>query len=221
MRPITKIFLFLVAAFVVYLVWPRTPNLRAFNPAEIAQLKLQAWKAQHSGGTAAATLARFQIYSAQFHFSPITALQLARIDGEVFGSLQKNRGENSSFADENRVLSLLGQKYSMIKQSTRIELDTDALAREELLWRTKVLDGAPPSEVAEPIARIMAALYGGQAKDFKVVALDLAGAQAATFGQAEIPAVSQAGGAAAALREGFSLLKEIAGVPVSSGAGKG
>ncbi len=221
MRPITKILLFLVAAFVVYLVWPRTPSLRAFNPSELARLKLETWKAQQKGGGMGALVARFRIYATQFHFSPVTALQLARIDGDVFASLQKARGDKADFAEENRVLNLLGQKYSMIKQATRVEIDPDAIAREELLWRTLLLDGAPPKQVAAPMARILASLYGGQVKDFNVVALDLAGAQAAAFGQREIPEVTQAGGAAGALREGFALLKEIAATPVTGSGDQG
>jgi hypothetical protein len=35
MRPITKILLLVIVAFVVYLLWPRTANMKGFDPVRV------------------------------------------------------------------------------------------------------------------------------------------------------------------------------------------
>lgn len=211
MRPITKILLLLVAAFIVYLVWPRTPDLRAFDPKALAQLEVKSWEAGKDGSSA--LIPRFQIYASQLRFSPIAAFKIAQIDGEALASLKRGRGENAAPGEETRVVAALTEKYSIIKRDARGTFEPGDLARDEMAWISFVLDGAPLEEVITPAANLLAAIYGGDPAQFTQAATNLAAAQLAVFGTPSEDVIS-AGGPEAVAREGYDLLKEIANAPV-------
>lgn len=213
MRPITKILLLLVVAFIVYLVWPRTASLRDFRPAELARLEVDAWKAEKAGDSTKALVARYQIYTSQFHFSPLTAFRLARIDADVISSLKNSRGENSTPAEENRVLNALTEKYSTIKSATQGTFEPDSVAREEVARFSFLLDGAPINEIAAPFSRILALIYGGDPAQFAEAATNIEAAHAAVFGTGPIEDVDAAGGPVGVAQEGYRVVQELAKTP--------
>jgi hypothetical protein len=221
MRPITKILLLVVVAFFVYLLWPRTPNLKGFDPATLADLQVRVWQADKLGKGLDAMMARYKIYAAQFNFSPVAAFQIARAQGNAVKQVASAKQPNGDAADENRALSALTEKYTVWKTQTHGDFDPDALAREEYAWRALEVDGAKTEEVAAPMTRIYAAIYGGVPEDFIDVGTDLAGARAMIFGlQSPADGEDPVRGAKETAREGFKLLKEIAAAPASSEGGQ-
>jgi hypothetical protein len=223
MRNITKIALLLVVAFFVYLIWPRTPDLKGFDPVALSKLELKVWKAEKEKRGFAALMARYQIYTSQYHLSPAAAFLAARSAGNGIDGINEMRLINSQrspeqgpdTAAEGRAIIDLTEGYARMKGDAKTDFDPDAIAREEFAWRMLLLDGAPADEVAKPISRILALIYGGPASDFQDVAAYLAYAQTLTFG-AEPPAdvTNPAQAAEEAAIEGNKQLKQIATMPV-------
>jgi hypothetical protein len=214
MRNITKILLLIVLAFFVYLLWPRTPNLKGFDPGVLAKLEVQNWQAQKAGKGFDAVIARYKIFSSQYNFSPISAYRIAQSQGDALNHLKLSRQPGGDPAEENRTLSALTEKYTWIKKQAKGTFDPDAMARDEFGWRTLEMDGAPPDEVAAPLARLLAALYGGAPEDFTEVATSLMSARARIF--QDDSAASDENPVTAAqttAQEAYTLLKEIATAP--------
>jgi hypothetical protein len=216
MRPITKILLLVVVAFFVYLLWPRTPNLKNFDPGAMADLQVQAWQADKLGKGLDAMMARYKIYASQYHFSPVAAFQIARAQGNAVKEIASAKQPNGDAADENRALSALTEKYTVWKTQTHADFDPDALAREEYAWRALEIDGAKTGEIAAPMTRILASIYGGVPGDFVDVGTDLASARGMIFGQqAPTDGSDPVRAAKETAKEGYSLLKEIAATPAN------
>jgi len=216
MRNITKILLLIIFAFVVYLLWPRTPDMKAFDPAALAKLEVENWQAQKAGKGFSAVIARYKIFTTQYHFAPISAYRISQSQADALEHLKSSQDQSADPAEENRVLSALTEKYTWIKQQTKGTFDPDAMAREELGWRTLELNKASTDEIVGPLTRILAAFYGGAPEDFKQVAGDLISARALIFGD-EAPAddANPTVTAKTTAEEGYKLLKEIAASPAA------
>jgi hypothetical protein len=219
MRNITKILLLVVVAFVVYLLWPRTGDLKAFNPGELAGLEVQKWQAQKRGKGFDTLMARFKIYSSQYHFSPIAAFRIAQNEGAALAHLKLSAQEGADPAEENHALLALTEKYTAIKKQTKVAIDADAMAREEFSLLTLEMAGAAANDEAAPLAQILAGLYGGQPGDFADVTTNLVAARALIFNDAAASAVANpAATAQATAKEAYGLLKEVATTPPASPA---
>ncbi len=220
MRNITKIVLLLIIAFVVYLLWPRTPSLKGFDPAELARLQVLDWQSEKADKGLGAVMTRYKIYTSQYHFAPVSAFRIAQSQGAALEH-QKLSREPGAEVEENRALASLTEKYTWIKQQTKGDFNPDALAREEFGWRNLELDeNAPPEAATDALARILAGLYGGAAGDFTEVATNLEGARALILkdGAAAADDANPAATAQTAAREAYTLLKEIASVPPAAPA---
>lgn len=217
MRPITKILLLAIVAFVVYLLWPRTADMKAFKPEEMANLVVANWQAQKQGKKFDAFKARFKIYSSQYQFGPVPAFRVAQSQDAALSELKLSRGQQGDPTNESRSLQSFTEKYTWIKKQARLSFDADAMAREEFSWRTMELDGRPQSEIADSFSRILAGLYGGSAGDFKDVATDLVKARALIFNDTPPADGSDPVATAKSLAlEAYKLLKEIAQTPVAA-----
>jgi hypothetical protein len=223
MRPITKIFLLLVVAFVVYLIWPRTADMKAFDPARLGGLQVAAWQAEKAGKGLDALKARYSIYSSQYGFDPISAFRIAQNQASAWKSVKRSREANDP-NEESRSIAALTEKYTTIKKQAKGDFDPAALAREEfavlLAWFVEETgaqsDGA--MDAVTPQARIFAGLYGGSEADFMDVAAELGKARTlvvkgdASTGQPDIST------AKTTAIEADKLLSEIAKTPVEPAA---
>lgn len=213
MRPITKIFLLAVVAFIVYLIWPRNPDIKGFDPAVLAGLDVKTWVAEKRDKGFDALKTRFTIYSSQYKFPPVPSYRIAQSEAGGIKSLKKalSRADAPDVAEENRATMAFTQKYVTIKKQTGAEFSPDVLAREEVGWRMLELGGSPSNEVAAPIARILAAIYGGEYVDYETVALDIAAARSLIFGETIPDDVTDPVQTAEDMtRDALSLLKELA-----------
>jgi hypothetical protein len=212
MRNITKLFLLIVAAFAVYVLWPRTPSFRNFDPAVLAKLKVEDWTAQRDGEALAGLLARYKVFASQYGFPPVTALHMARNQDVAMAEVRRLRLAGNG-VDDTRAVAALTEKYVMMKRGTKdASVDADSLAREEVTWCTLLLDKAAPKDVAVPQAQLLAARYGGEAKQFADVAMNLAYAQVLVF-HGSASGAEPGWTARDYAREGYRQLKEIVAKP--------
>lgn len=183
MRQITKIFLLLVVAFVAYLVWPRTPSLRGFEPTELAELQVASWQDELASSGLKSIWTVFQIYSQQYGLSPIASLRVAQNEVSAEKIVHKALG---TAAGDQRALVVLQEKYVLIGKQLGSELNTDASARAELAWRVIEAEKGSTESVAEAMASWFGVLYGGKSRDYLSAARQLAGSRAVLFG-AKLP----------------------------------
>ena len=213
MRNITKILLLVLVGFLAYLLWPRSPSMKDFNPNEMAALQVRNWRAQKAGKGLDALMARFKIYSSQYHFSPISAFRIAQNQGAALEKLKNLKitepDSGGGGGDDSAVLSAITEKYARIKTETKGNFDADAMARDEIAWRLFELNDSPVESVLTPLERILAGFYGGQPSDFSEVAKGLLTARAAVFKEPAPEGVDPL----VTAREAYSLLKEIATAP--------
>lgn len=211
MRPITKILLLLVVAFCVYVLWPRKADVKGFVPAELADLEVQNWVAEKRDKGMDGLMTRYRIYNSQFHFSPIASFRIAQAQGAANKAVKELGNEGADQTMENHALSILTEKYAMIARQAGLKFDSDALAREELAWRSVERDGGPLDSIARSMEQPLAAIYGGAPEDYTDVAHNIAGARSLIFSPE--PPVDVADPVAAAEEitdEAYSLLKELA-----------
>jgi len=217
MRPITKIFLLAVVAFMVYLLWPRTPNLKNFDPAALASLSVKTWEAEKDHKGLDALIDRFQIYTSQYHFSPVAAFRMAQSQAAAISSMATAKQTGGDPGSDDRAVHALTEKFTYWKTDARANIDPDSIARDEVAWRSMELDGSSkPEEIAAPMARVFAAIYGGSPEDFADVAGDLVDARSMILAnQAPDDGSDPVKSAQAKAQEAFSLLKEVASAPLT------
>ncbi len=184
MRPITKLLLLFVVAFFVFLLWPRSPSLREFDPASLAARQVEAWQKERAGGFGA-LVSVFKIYAFEYGMSPLASYQIASNEVGAVATLRKWVGDPGGGLG-TRALLPLQEKYVLIKRQTNSEIDTDACARAEIAWRMIEMDGAKPQAVGASMAAELAVLHGGDRADYRGAARQFAGARAILFG-AELP----------------------------------
>ncbi len=217
MRPITKVFLLIVVAFVVYLLWPHKPNIKGFDPGTLAKLQVQEWQAEKAGRPMSAWWTRFRIYTSQYDFPPVAAFRIAQSEGSALSRLRPT--EISAATGENpEVKAGFLEKFALMKRSLDATFDAESLAQEELTWRTSLIDGASADQMVGPVTHILAGLYGGAPEDFGDVAANVVSAQELILGSgAPVDGLDPAKAAQAAAQEGYKLLKEIAEAPAPAG----
>lgn len=215
MRNITKIFLLIVVAFVVYLLWPRTPNIKDFSPGELAKLQVEEWQAEKAGKPSSALWIRFKIYTSQYHFSPIAAFRMAQSEGAALSAIKPTTDASGEAVSDPNIVIKFTEKFAAMKRHLGANLDADALAHEEYTWRSLLADHVPADQLIGPVSSLLAGLYGGAPADFGEVAADLVNAQGYVFGTiAPTDGTEPLAAAQTTAQEGFQLLKEIAAQPV-------
>jgi hypothetical protein len=214
MRPITKIFLLAVVAFVVYLLWPRVPNLKNFDPAALASLSVKTWQAEKEHKGLDALIDRFQIYTSQYHFSPVAAFRMAQSQATAISSMATTKQTGGDPGSDDRAVHAFTEKFTFWKTDARANIDPDSIARDEVAWRSLELDGtSKPEEVAAPLTRVFAAIYGGSPTDFADVASELIDARGMIFGNQASEGSNPAMDAQAKAQDAFKQLREIAATP--------
>jgi len=183
MRPITKILLLIVVGFFVYVLWPRTPKLDGFKPAEIAPLEVRSWISERDGKGLDLITQVYKIYTHQLGFSPIASFRIGMSES---GGVEKLRKLTHSDDREARALRSFQEKYAIIKRDSGKAFSSDDLAREEIAWRTAEIDAAPYDQIANSMANVLAGLYGGEPKRFADIAYGIVSARALLHG-AELP----------------------------------
>ncbi len=176
MRPITKVLLSIVAAFVVYLLWPRAPEMVDFSPPQLAELQIESWQNEQSGGFGQ-TLAAFKTFAFGYGFSPIASFQIAH-SAASSAAILRDRLPDLHVGSETRALVPLQEKYVVIQRQTEMDFDSDACARAEIAWRVIELDGGKPQAVAQAMASFYATFYGGEPGMYLDSAKSFAGARA-------------------------------------------
>jgi hypothetical protein len=144
-----------VAAAVLYAVWPRRPDLRDFEPAVVARLETEMWRAYYGERNVDLARALYRLSRREYGFSPLDSVLLAFHAGRAATRFRPTR----SRGEAEVALPELERYFHVVARGTVAELDVAAAAREELDWWQQRREDRTWQEYAQPVARVTALLY--------------------------------------------------------------
>lgn len=156
MRLIKAILLLLVLGMAAYAFLPRTPSLRGFAPARLAELQVKIWSAPPARINWDVFVASFQMYADEYRLPPAAAAAMAF---DTARALQIFHAAADA-PDQEAALVPLERLFTRLRDGTQSAFDPHLAARMQLaIWALR----AEPSRQAELIAawsEFLALLYG-------------------------------------------------------------
>lgn len=171
------------ATAAAYLLWPRSPSLAAFRPAQIEALRAEALDEARAGNIWSALAPLYRIFQEEFHFPPIAA---GRCAWEASRALRLFF-DSADNADRERALDPLEKMFAVVKSETGADFDAAVVARLQLYCWMLAGDTRKETQLKSAIAEKLALLHGGSAPEFA--------AAAAAFARADRLLLSKHGGA--------------------------
>jgi hypothetical protein len=194
--------LLLLAAFVG---WPRKADLRAFDPAGMAQLETAMWRDYYEKRYGALFYHLYELSRTQFGFSPSDSLRIALAAAKAAKAFQPTRSRAEAVA----ALPELVVYYGLLRPAAPNAFDIETVARLELDWWQARREAAAPRDYGRTIAGVAALTYGKSPDDPTMAASGTARAEAIAYRDARREAMTEHDWAEIErqLRHGYRLLK--------------
>lgn len=152
----SKFLVAIVAAVIVYCLFPRDPSLARFSPETVADHELKVWRAIRNANGIKAAGNLYSIYDWQYRFNPVRALVLSRqMTSSIMGILKA-----PDEADQERYIPDLVEFYVTIRRDTGSEFDAATLGRKEFSIWAYVSSNAPQEVLTKSIAELWSQIYG-------------------------------------------------------------
>src|SRR5262245_14894878 len=148
----------LLTAFVC---WPRRADLRAFDPAGMAQLETAMWRDYYEKRCGALFYHLYELSRTQFGFSPADSLRIALSAARAAKAFQPTR----SRAEAARALPELIVYYGLLRPAAPNAFDVETVARLELDWWQARREAVAADDYGRTIAGVAALTYGKRADD--------------------------------------------------------
>lgn len=179
----------LIAGLVgVYAGWPRKPDLRAFDPAAMAQLETAMWRDYYDKRYAALFYHLYQSTRTQFGLSPLKSLHIAFSAAQAARTFQPTRSRREADA----ALPALVAYYRDFAPAAPVAFDVDEAARLELDWWQARREAVAPSDYGLTIARVTALTYGKGDEDPGIRHFGIARAEAMALRDARGESITDA-----------------------------
>jgi hypothetical protein len=120
----------IVGAVGIYAGWPRKADLRAFDPAAMAQLETGMWRDYYEKRYPALFYHLDQVSRTQFGFSPIDSFRIALAAAEAAKTFQPTQSRQAA----NAALPALVTYYRLLAQAGLAAFNLEEAARLELDW---------------------------------------------------------------------------------------
>lgn len=204
-RKIITALALLIGAAAVYAIWPRTADLRAFDPPEMARLETAMWRDYYEKHYPRLFWHLYESTRSQFGFSPLQSVRIALSAAEAAKAFQPTR----SRAEADAALPSLVTYYGLLRSAAPTSFDTETVARRELDWWQARREAVGPREYGVTIADVAAATYGKPADNADIRAFGVGRAEAMAFRDARGQGITDADWAAIGtqLREAYRRLK--------------
>jgi hypothetical protein len=155
MSPFAKFLALLLVAFLVYVLWPRTPDLTRLNPAQAAKHEAAAWQSLRAGNLWGGVKEYYLLFDRDLGFSPVRAFtlaqQAARAQMNVLGSSEPEQQETS--------VQRLIEHYAIFKRDLGSELDAAAAGRSHFNTWVMVEAGNFSETLQEELLRLYGQLF--------------------------------------------------------------
>ena len=154
-----RIALVLAAAIVglaAYMVFPRHPDLRSFDPETMARTETAMWRHYYEKRYAALFANLYGLSRREFGFSPWDSLRIAVAAARAARSFQPS----TSRREANAALPMLRDYFGLLARAAPVPVDIEAAARTELDWWQARREDVAPADYGLTVARVSTLLYG-------------------------------------------------------------
>ena len=197
-RAITAGFLAIVG--VGYAIFPRHPDLRAFDPAAMARSETLMWRHYYERRYLSLVADLYVNSRTQYGFSPWESVRIAATAARAAHAFQPSTSRTGAQV----ALPFLEHYFGF---ATPVPLDIEAVARAELDWWRARREDIAPKTYGAMIARVSTLLYGRDSEDLREAGI--LRAEAMAFRDARDGAITDADWSAIEMRltEAYEILK--------------
>lgn len=156
MSPFAKILTLILVAFLVYVLWPRTPDLTRLNPAQAAKHEAAAWQAVAEGKIWGAVKEFYLLFDRDFGFSPARAFTLAQ---QAARETKNVLSTSDPLLQETSTQRFI-EHYAIFKRDLGSEMDAAAAGRNHFNAWVMVEGQNFEDGLRTELARLYALLYG-------------------------------------------------------------
>ena len=176
----------LLGAMLAFASWPRTADLRGFEPAEIARLETAMWRDYYDKRYGALFYRLYALSRTQFGFSPFDSLRIAWAAARAARAFQPTHSREAA----NAALPPLVTYYRLLASATPGGFDAEEAARLELDWWQARREAVGPDQYGLTVARVAAITYGKRADEPSLVISGIGRAEAMAYRDARGQAVT-------------------------------
>ncbi len=205
-----------VMGLAAYLVFPRRPDLRAFDPETMARTETLMWRHYYEKRHVALFADLYGLSRREFGFSPWDSLRIAVAAARAARRFQPS----TSRQEADAALPMLRDYFGLLARAAPVPLDVEAAARTELDWWQARREAVRPEDYGLTIARVSTLLYGVDGEDvrnsgvLRAEAMAYRDARAADVREADWNAIQDR------LVAAYRLLKRAIGTPSPIEAGR-
>jgi hypothetical protein len=167
----------LAGSAALYAGWPRTADLRAFDPADMARLETAMWRDYYEKHYPLLFSHLYESTRGQFGFSPLQSVRIAWSAAQAARAFQPTR----SRAEADVALPPLVTYYGLLRAAAPAAFDSEAVARRELDWWQARREKVEPHDYGLTIADVAAATYGKPPGNADIRAFGIGRAQAMAY----------------------------------------
>ena len=146
-----------------YAVFPRHPDLRAFDPGGMARSETAMWRHYYERRYLLLFADLYGNSRSQYGFSPWDSARIAIAAARAAKAFQPS----SSRSGAQAALPFLEDYFGLLARATPVPLDVKAAARAELDWWQARREAVVPAAYGAMIARVSALLYGQDSEKFR------------------------------------------------------
>jgi hypothetical protein len=156
-RALALVMALIVCAVLYDLYFPRTTQMREFDPDEVARLETAMWRSYYEKQRLSLFNQLAELLRTQYHMTPIRSNQVAYYGANAAFVFKK--GEQRS--DYEKALPDLVKFYGAIRKMSDIPFDVDRAARLELEWWIIHRQRArhAPGDLEKALADLQAEIY--------------------------------------------------------------
>jgi hypothetical protein len=172
----------------IYACWPRKADLRAFDPAEMAQLETAMWRDYYEKHYPRLFYHLYELSRTQFGFSPLGSFRIALSAAEAAKTFQPTR----SRAEADAALPPLVTYYRLLQPAAPVAFDVSETARLELDWWQARREKVGPKDYGRTVAEVAALTYGKSKDDPVMLESGVARADAMAYRDARSKSMTEA-----------------------------
>lgn len=176
------------AAVFIYAAWPRKADLRAFDPAETAQLETAMWRDYYEKHYLRLFYHLYESSRTQFRFTPLDSIRIALAAAQAAKTFQPTHSRQEAAA----VLPYLVANYSLLRGAAHAAFDVRQAADLELDWWQARREAVRAQDYGLTVARVTALSYGISAADPAIQAYGLGRAEAMAYRDARGAGITEA-----------------------------
>jgi hypothetical protein len=177
----------LVLLGLAYAVYPRHPDLRAFDPGGMARSETAMWCHYYEHRYLWLFADLYGNSRSQYGFSPWDSVRIAFAAARAAKAFQPSNSRSGAQA----AMPFLEDYFGLLARASPVPLDSKAAARAELDWWQGRREEIAPETYGAMIARVSSLLYGRNSEKFREAGI--LRAEAMAFRDASGEAITGAG----------------------------